>query len=150
MAAGMCINSRFISLCSLLSDAVCGRSTPLDLSCSTEALGSFSLPPTESIWDHLGFRDVFCCNHISPFLSPHRYFTNISIGGRDYSFNSDGYLSKPLLDVISYINGRGWEEVSAQLCMLMLITKARWRDHLTPHQTCWLTLFLSHVCSSPP
>uniref|UniRef100_H3DLG1 Glutamate receptor n=1 Tax=Tetraodon nigroviridis TaxID=99883 RepID=H3DLG1_TETNG len=43
--------------------------------------------------------------------SLHRYFTNISIGGRDYSFNSDGYLSNPLLDVISYINGRGWEEV---------------------------------------
>ncbi|CAB1415022.1 unnamed protein product [Pleuronectes platessa] len=43
------------------------------------------------------------------------YFTNISIGGRDYSFNSDGYLSNPLLDVISYTNGRGWEEVSAQL-----------------------------------
>ncbi|XP_047186284.1 uncharacterized protein grin2da isoform X2 [Scophthalmus maximus] len=40
-----------------------------------------------------------------------RYFTNISIGGRDYSFNSDGYLSNPLLDVISYTNGRGWEEV---------------------------------------
>ncbi|KAM6974305.1 LOW QUALITY PROTEIN: uncharacterized protein LKV04_015943 [Tautogolabrus adspersus] len=40
-----------------------------------------------------------------------RYFSNISIGGRDYSFNSDGYLSKPLLDVISYTNGRGWEEV---------------------------------------
>ncbi|KAF0024205.1 hypothetical protein F2P81_023007 [Scophthalmus maximus] len=38
------------------------------------------------------------------------YFTNISIGGRDYSFNSDGYLSNPLLDVISYTNGRGWEE----------------------------------------
>ncbi|XP_034561269.1 glutamate receptor ionotropic, NMDA 2D-like [Notolabrus celidotus] len=43
------------------------------------------------------------------------YFTNISIGGRDYSFNSDGYLSNPLLDVISYTNGRGWEEVGAQL-----------------------------------
>ncbi|KAM6903782.1 uncharacterized protein grin2da [Lycodopsis pacificus] len=40
-----------------------------------------------------------------------RYFTNISIGGRDYSFNSDGYLSNPLLDVISYTSGRGWEEV---------------------------------------
>lgn len=56
-------------------------------------------------------------NH-TPHLPPscpifsHRYFTNISIGGRDYSFNSDGYLSKPLLDVISYTNGRGWEEVS--------------------------------------
>ncbi|KAM9775610.1 uncharacterized protein grin2da [Syngnathus typhle] len=40
-----------------------------------------------------------------------RYFTNISIGGRDYSFNDDGYLSNPLLEVISYNNGRGWEEV---------------------------------------
>ncbi|XP_028453969.1 glutamate receptor ionotropic, NMDA 2D-like [Perca flavescens] len=39
-----------------------------------------------------------------------RYFSNISLGGRDYSFNSDGYLSNPLLDVISYTNGRGWEE----------------------------------------
>uniref|UniRef100_A0AAV2K1C1 Uncharacterized protein n=1 Tax=Knipowitschia caucasica TaxID=637954 RepID=A0AAV2K1C1_KNICA len=39
-----------------------------------------------------------------------RYFTNISIGGRDYSFSNDGYLSNPLLDVISYTNGRGWEE----------------------------------------
>uniref|UniRef100_A0A8D3CFR1 Glutamate receptor n=1 Tax=Scophthalmus maximus TaxID=52904 RepID=A0A8D3CFR1_SCOMX len=47
---------------------------------------------------------------LSP-VSPLRYFTNISIGGRDYSFNSDGYLSNPLLDVISYTNGRGWEEV---------------------------------------
>uniref|UniRef100_A0A3P8WIN9 Glutamate receptor n=1 Tax=Cynoglossus semilaevis TaxID=244447 RepID=A0A3P8WIN9_CYNSE len=47
----------------------------------------------------------------SVVLSPLRYFTNISIGGRDYSFNSDGYLSNPLIDVISYNNGRGWEEV---------------------------------------
>uniref|UniRef100_A0A8C6TY22 Glutamate receptor n=1 Tax=Neogobius melanostomus TaxID=47308 RepID=A0A8C6TY22_9GOBI len=31
--------------------------------------------------------------------------------GRDYSFSNDGYLSNPLLDVISYTNGRGWEEV---------------------------------------
>lgn len=51
----------------------------------------------------------------------HRYFTNISIGGRDYSFNSDGYLSNPLIDVISYTNGRGWEEVSAQPDGLTLI-----------------------------
>lgn len=58
------------------------------------------------------------CDGVSSFLSPHRYFTNISIGGRDYSFNGDGYLSKPLLDVIAYINGRGWEEVSARHCML--------------------------------
>lgn len=65
------------------------------------------------------------CNGVSPLLSPHRYFTNISIGGRDYSFNSDGYLSNPLLDVISYINGRGWEEVSARRCVLMLMAGAR-------------------------
>lgn len=45
----------------------------------------------------------------------HRYFTNISIGGRDYSFSNDGYLSNPLLDVISYTNGRGWEEVSQRI-----------------------------------
>lgn len=59
-------------------------------------------------------------------VSPHRYFTNISIGGRDYSFNSDGYLSNPLLDVISYINGRGWEEVSAHLGKSVLIITAQW------------------------
>lgn len=59
-------------------------------------------------------------NGVSP-SSPHRYFTNISIGGRDYSFNSDGYLSNPLLDVISYINGRGWEEVSAPSCLMAFL-----------------------------
>ncbi|XP_067112373.1 LOW QUALITY PROTEIN: glutamate receptor ionotropic, NMDA 2D-like [Osmerus mordax] len=41
-----------------------------------------------------------------------RYFSNITIGGRDYSFNSDGYLANPLLEVISYSQGRGWEEVA--------------------------------------
>lgn len=40
-----------------------------------------------------------------------RYFSNITLGGRDYSFNSDGYLANPSLDVISYTPGRGWEEV---------------------------------------
>ncbi|KAJ8273227.1 hypothetical protein GJAV_G00099170 [Gymnothorax javanicus] len=40
-----------------------------------------------------------------------RYFSNITLGGRDYSFNSDGYLANPSLDVISYSPGRGWEEV---------------------------------------
>lgn len=57
----------------------------------------------------------------SPFflVSSHRYFTNISIGGRDYSFNNDGYLSNPLLDVISYTNGRGWEEVSQQIVLVL-------------------------------
>lgn len=65
------------------------------------------------------------CNRVSFLLSPRRYFTNISIGGRDYSFNSDGYLSNPLLDVISYINGRGWEEVSARLCASMLMLPLR-------------------------
>ncbi|XP_076010743.1 glutamate receptor ionotropic, NMDA 2D [Genypterus blacodes] len=40
-----------------------------------------------------------------------RYFSNITLGGRDYSFNGDGYLSNPFLDVISWTPGRGWEDV---------------------------------------
>ncbi|KAF4080443.1 hypothetical protein AMELA_G00171290 [Ameiurus melas] len=40
-----------------------------------------------------------------------RYFSNITLSGRDYSFNVDGYLANPLVDVISYTAGRGWEEV---------------------------------------
>ncbi|TSO05418.1 Glutamate receptor ionotropic, NMDA 2D [Bagarius yarrelli] len=40
-----------------------------------------------------------------------RYFSNITLSGRDYSFNGDGYLANPLVDVISYTAGRGWEEV---------------------------------------
>ncbi|KAG5842495.1 hypothetical protein ANANG_G00178230 [Anguilla anguilla] len=40
-----------------------------------------------------------------------RYFSNITLAGRDYSFNSDGYLANPSLDVISHVPGRGWEEV---------------------------------------
>lgn len=43
--------------------------------------------------------------------SPCRYFSNITLGGRDYSFNSDGYLANPFLDVISWTPGRGWEDV---------------------------------------
>ncbi|XP_033830796.2 glutamate receptor ionotropic, NMDA 2D [Periophthalmus magnuspinnatus] len=50
-------------------------------------------------------------NHTHRVPDRIKYFTNISIGGRDYSFSNDGYLSNPLLDVISYTNGRGWEEV---------------------------------------
>lgn len=42
---------------------------------------------------------------------PFRYFSNITLGGRDYSFNSDGYLANPFLDVISWTPGRGWEDV---------------------------------------
>uniref|UniRef100_A0A3Q3NAE8 Glutamate receptor n=1 Tax=Mastacembelus armatus TaxID=205130 RepID=A0A3Q3NAE8_9TELE len=37
--------------------------------------------------------------------------SNITLGGRDYSFNSDGYLANPFLDVISWTPGRGWEDV---------------------------------------
>lgn len=108
-------------------------------------------------------------NHtlIWPLCSPvssRRYFTNISIGGRDYSFNNDGYLSKPLLDVISYANGRGWEEVSTQLCKLALIIIAQWPNWLTvisqsiKHANSWLLSFtflpshclgLSHTLSVP-
>ncbi|KAM9852625.1 uncharacterized protein grin2db [Aulostomus maculatus] len=40
-----------------------------------------------------------------------RYFSNITLGGRDYSFNNDGYLANPFLDVISWTPGRGWEDV---------------------------------------
>ncbi|XP_028281098.1 glutamate receptor ionotropic, NMDA 2D-like, partial [Parambassis ranga] len=40
-----------------------------------------------------------------------RYFSNITLGGRDYSFNGDGYLANPFLDVISWTPGRGWEDV---------------------------------------
>uniref|UniRef100_W5L9F6 Glutamate receptor n=1 Tax=Astyanax mexicanus TaxID=7994 RepID=W5L9F6_ASTMX len=40
-----------------------------------------------------------------------KYFSNITLGGRDYSFNSDGYLANPFLDVISYTAGSGWEDV---------------------------------------
>uniref|UniRef100_A0A6Q2WQU4 Glutamate receptor ionotropic, NMDA 2C n=1 Tax=Esox lucius TaxID=8010 RepID=A0A6Q2WQU4_ESOLU len=40
-----------------------------------------------------------------------RYFSNITLSGRDYSFDSDGYLANPVLDVISYTPGKGWEDV---------------------------------------
>ncbi|XP_057689649.1 glutamate receptor ionotropic, NMDA 2D isoform X1 [Corythoichthys intestinalis] len=40
-----------------------------------------------------------------------RYFSNITLGGRDYSFDADGYLANPFLDVISWTPGRGWEDV---------------------------------------
>uniref|UniRef100_A0A673IHQ1 Glutamate receptor n=1 Tax=Sinocyclocheilus rhinocerous TaxID=307959 RepID=A0A673IHQ1_9TELE len=40
-----------------------------------------------------------------------RYFSNITLGGRDYKFNSEGYLANPFLDVISYTPGSGWEDV---------------------------------------
>lgn len=43
-----------------------------------------------------------------------RFFSNITLSGRDYSFNNDGYLANPLLDVISYTAGRGWEEVGEE------------------------------------
>ncbi|XP_052348632.1 glutamate receptor ionotropic, NMDA 2D-like [Oncorhynchus keta] len=40
-----------------------------------------------------------------------RYFSNITLGGRDYSFDSDGYLANPVLEVISYTPVKGWEDV---------------------------------------
>lgn len=33
------------------------------------------------------------------------------MGGKDYSFNNEGYLANPFLDVISYTAGSGWEDV---------------------------------------
>ncbi|KAF4088301.1 hypothetical protein AMELA_G00081890 [Ameiurus melas] len=40
-----------------------------------------------------------------------KYFSNITMGGKDYSFNNEGYLANPFLDVISYTPGSGWEDV---------------------------------------
>ncbi|XP_052474693.1 glutamate receptor ionotropic, NMDA 2D isoform X1 [Carassius gibelio] len=40
-----------------------------------------------------------------------KYFSNITLGGRDYSFSNEGYLANPFLDVISYTSGSGWEDV---------------------------------------
>ncbi|MGH0187715.1 UNVERIFIED_CONTAM: hypothetical protein FKN15_026034 [Acipenser sinensis] len=42
-----------------------------------------------------------------------RYFSNISLGGRDYSFNSDGYLVNPSLVVIALNRERNWEVVGS-------------------------------------
>ncbi|PWA23898.1 hypothetical protein CCH79_00010868 [Gambusia affinis] len=50
-------------------------------------------------------------NQTQRLRSRMRYFSNITLGGRDYSFNSDGYLANPFLDVISWTPGRGWEDV---------------------------------------
>ncbi|KPP74634.1 glutamate receptor ionotropic, NMDA 2D-like [Scleropages formosus] len=50
-------------------------------------------------------------NHTQRIPDRIRFFSNITLGGRDYSFNSDGYLANPSLDVISYTPGKGWEEV---------------------------------------
>ncbi|KAG5271806.1 hypothetical protein AALO_G00184180 [Alosa alosa] len=42
-----------------------------------------------------------------------KYFNNITLAGRDYSFNNEGYLANPSLDVISYNSDRGWEDVGS-------------------------------------
>ncbi|XP_072561783.1 uncharacterized protein [Paramormyrops kingsleyae] len=52
-------------------------------------------------------------NHTQRLPGRIRYFSNITLGGRDYSFNSDGYLANPSMDVISYSLGKGWEEVGS-------------------------------------
>ncbi|XP_029440303.1 glutamate receptor ionotropic, NMDA 2D [Rhinatrema bivittatum] len=41
----------------------------------------------------------------------HRYFMNISWGGKDFSFNEDGYLINPSLVVIALSKERSWELV---------------------------------------
>lgn len=41
----------------------------------------------------------------------HRYFMNISWGGKDFSFNEDGYLINPALVVIALNKERNWEVV---------------------------------------
>ncbi|KPP66671.1 hypothetical protein Z043_114801 [Scleropages formosus] len=60
-----------------------------------------------------GFTDdvLRCCAALLALFACLRYFSNITLGGRDYSFNSDGYLANPYMDVISHSPGKGWEEI---------------------------------------
>ncbi|XP_062386103.1 glutamate receptor ionotropic, NMDA 2D [Sardina pilchardus] len=55
-----------------------------------------------------------------------RFFSNITMGGRDYSFNSEGYLANPLLDVVWYSAGRGWEEVGVWENGVLRLRYPRW------------------------
>lgn len=43
---------------------------------------------------------------------PRRYFTNITWGQKDFSFNADGFLVNPSLVVIALNKERSWEVVS--------------------------------------
>lgn len=61
----------------------------------------------------------------SPFFSC-RFFSNITLSGRDYSFNNDGYLANPLLDVISYTAGRSWEEVGVEPLVCLNVFRYSW------------------------
>lgn len=67
---------------------------------------------------------------LSPFsfflFSSCRFFSNITLSGRDYSFNNDGYLANPLLDVISYTAGRGWEEVGVEPLVCLNVFRYSW------------------------
>lgn len=58
-------------------------------------------------------------HYVFSVLPPRRYFSNITLGGRDYSFNNDGYLANPFLDVISWTPGRGWEDVRKPLRLIL-------------------------------
>lgn len=81
---------------------------------------SLMIPVSSSspLGKHLDNLLILCVLSVAYCLSssclhplPCRYFSNITLGGRDYSFNSDGYLANPFLDVISWTPGRGWEDV---------------------------------------
>jgi len=67
---------------------------------------------------------------LSPFSFPPfsscRFFSNITLSGRDYSFNNDGYLANPLLDVISYTAGRSWEEVGVEPLVCLNVFRYSW------------------------
>lgn len=94
---------------------------------------SSSLPRKRLHFFHYVFSAIHSLS--SPLYVPCRYFSNITLGGRDYSFNSDGYLANPFLDVISWTPGRGWEDVRTWhqffmsshvlwVCIPLLCTKA--------------------------
>lgn len=65
------------------------------------------------------------CSFFTLFSSC-RFFSNITLSGRDYSFNNDGYLANPLLDVISYTAGRGWEEVGVEPLVCLNLFRYSW------------------------
>ncbi|MGH0156187.1 UNVERIFIED_CONTAM: hypothetical protein FKN15_048908 [Acipenser sinensis] len=94
---------------------------------ATYLSGSSSLPSSPGLTGSSGFGDYKDVNVVPVVLNAaqvnrdseklthclHRYFSNISLGGRDYSFNSDGYLVNPSLVVIALNRERNWEVVGS-------------------------------------
>ncbi|XP_069493426.1 glutamate receptor ionotropic, NMDA 2D [Ambystoma mexicanum] len=70
----------------------------------------------EALFKDYGFIPEFNNDCRAPNLTQinenlHRYFMNISYGGKDFSFNEDGYLINPSLVVIALNKERSWEVV---------------------------------------